>query len=340
MTIVKSIKDIARMAGVSPSTVSRVLNKNGRYSKETEQRIQKIIEESGFVNNVAAKSLRNSKTHTIGLMVPDISNDFFSKIVLEIETILKEDDYSVFICNSHNDPDLELHYFKDLIAKQVDGIICFSQMTNLPKNFENYHIPVIAIDREPLCNFPVPCVTSNDFDGGYLAGEAFCKANCQEIFVIDYLPDRLIETSFSRRRLDGFKQALFDHQVSLPKKNILHLKNVGNLIFEAEAIVNRLLAQSITLDAIFATNDRIALGVLSALKAHQLTIPDEVKVIGYDNSLYSIISTPTLSTISRHTKELAKSTCLLLIDMIEGRQEMSGQKIIIPTTFIERESSH
>lgn len=340
MRKVNSIKDIAEIVGVSPSTVSRVLNKKGRYSAETEKKINKVVEEYGFVYNMSAKSLKNSKTNTIGLIIPDITNDFFSAMALRIEKFFKRANYSVYICNSSDDPENECSYFSDLAANRVDGIICFSQMTKLPKNFESYRIPIVAIDRDPQCDMPIPCVYSDDYDGGYKATELLIKHGCSHILHIANPVKKLVPTKGYYKRTEGYKQALRDHNISFDDSDIIIPENSSDsAIFEAEAIINTLLYKKKKFDGIFASNDQYAFGLVYALQNHDIRVPEDVKVIGFDNSLYSMLIRPLISTVSRNTSKMTNEACQWLLDIINGEKKMSNDTIIVPTSVIEREST-
>ena len=340
MKKVNSIKDIAEIVGVSPSTVSRVLNKKGRYSLETEKKINKVVEESGFVYNMSAKSLKNSKTNTIGLIIPDITNDFYSAMALRIESFFKKANYSVYICNSADDPENECSYFSDLAANRVDGIICFSQMTKLPKNFQNYNIPIVAIDRDPLCDMPIPCVYSDDYDGGYKATELLIKNGCKHIIHIANPTRNLIPTEKFYKRTEGYKNALKDYHITFENSDIIIPEHTSDsATFEAEAIINTLLHKNIKFDGVFASNDRYALGIVYALQNHGIKVPDDVKVVGFDNSLYSMLTRPSISTISRNTSKMTDKACQWLLDIINGEKEMSSDTILVPIQLIEREST-
>ena len=142
-----SMRQIAVAAGVSVATVSHVINGSGRFSEDTRKRVEAAIEEYGYVTNMAAKSLRVAQSRTIGMIVPDISNDFFSKIALHVERELATEDYSVFVCNSANDPARERDYFRTLASKQADGIICISGLRRLDGEFVPHGIPVVCIER-------------------------------------------------------------------------------------------------------------------------------------------------------------------------------------------------
>ena len=143
-----SIKQIAKLSGVSVATVSRVINNNGRFSEETRERVMKIINEYNYTTNMAAKSLRVSKSKTIGVIVPDVNNGFFSELVLEIEKYFFSHGYSVFICNTNQDEAKEKSYFKSLDSKLVDGIICISAISIDPAKCIKRNIPVVFINNK------------------------------------------------------------------------------------------------------------------------------------------------------------------------------------------------
>ena len=144
-----SIKEIAKLANVSVATVSRVINNNGRFSEETRKKVQDIIDKYGYTTNMAAKSLRMSKSKTVGLIVPNIDNEWFSHLVLEIEKYFFEKNYSVFICNTSQDEQKEIAYFKSLDSKLVDGIMCISGIEEIPTDVITRNIPIVCIDRKP-----------------------------------------------------------------------------------------------------------------------------------------------------------------------------------------------
>ena len=143
-----SIKQIAKLSGVSVATVSRVINNNGRFSEQTREKVMKIVNEYNYTTNMAAKSLRGSKSKTIGVIVPDVNNGFFSELVLEIEKYFFSYGYSVFICNTNQDEIKEKSYFKSLDSKLVDGIICISSISINPADYIKRNIPIVFINNK------------------------------------------------------------------------------------------------------------------------------------------------------------------------------------------------
>ena len=144
-----SIIDVAKKAGVSIATVSRVINRNGGYSKETEERVRKTIEECGFTPNVNAIGLRTNRSNSIGVIVPDITNEFFARIIRELDASLLSRRYSLLVCNSNEDYMLENMHIKGLAEKHVDGIIYISGQNEIKKMNEIKNLPIVYIDRAP-----------------------------------------------------------------------------------------------------------------------------------------------------------------------------------------------
>jgi len=329
-----SIKEIARLADTSIATVSRIINKKGGYSKETERLVNDIIDTYGYVSNMAAKSLRESKSHTIGIIVPDISNDFFATIALHVEKTLKQHNYSCYICNTSNDEETEKEYFKDLDSKLVDGIICISGLKNLPENISNRNIPIVCIDRKPANSKNIPIVSNNDTEASYEATKLLIEKGCKQIIYISAFP---LEHHLQARR-QGYEKALLDHNIKLDKNLIFYLTGKDISYVESEVLVAEFLQAGNTCDGILATSDRIALGALYALKRYDIKIPEEVKLIGFDNSLYSRLPSPSISTISRNTVMLASEGCRILLDMLDGKTP-ENLETIVPAYIVEREST-
>lgn len=195
-----SIKEIAKMANVSVATVSRVINNNGRFSKETKEKVEALIKEYGYTTNIAAKSLRTSKSKTIGLIVPNIDNAWFSQLALAIEKQFFDNNYSVFICNTSQDEKKEVAYFKSLDSKMVDGIICISGIEEIPSHFLSRDIPIVCIDRKPKDHSEAYYVESNHYSGGYQATEELINQGCKNIAILS----RNKSLSVNRQRLKGY----------------------------------------------------------------------------------------------------------------------------------------
>ena len=326
-----SIKDIARKAGVSIATVSRVLNKNGRYSQETEEKILKIIEESGYRRNVNAKSLRTKKTQTLGVIVPDITNEFFAKIIQSVERNAMKYDYSVFVCNTDEDEAREQMQVKNLLEKFVDGIIYISGKTNSGEEVEgNIGIPVVYIDR--YISASKMYVQSDNKEGGYLATKELLDAGCENIMIIKDF--RQISSIISR--YDGYKRALKEAGKSVDENLIYNVDHVN--YEEAKKGVLDKIKSGIKFDGIFATNDWMALGAISALREKKIRIPEDVKIVGFDNMSISEITSPSITTIHQDSEKLGEYATEILMGIIL-KDEAEVKSISVPVKLIRRKST-
>ena len=326
-----SIKDIAKRAGVSIATVSRVLNKNGRYSRETEEKILKIIEESGYRRNVNAKSLRTKKTQTIGVIVPDITNEFFAKIIQSVERNAMKYDYSVFVCNTDEDEARERMQVKNLLEKFVDGIIYISGKTKSGEEVEeNIGIPVVYIDR--YISASKMYVQSDNKEGGYLATKELLSAGCKNIMIIKDF--RQISSIISR--YEGYKMALKEAGKSVDE-NLIH--NVDHVNYEeAKKGVLEKINSGIKFDGIFATNDWMAIGAISALREKKIKIPEEVKIVGFDNMSISEITSPSITTIHQDSEKLGEYATEILMGIIL-KDETDVKNISVPVKLVKRNST-
>ena len=328
-----SIRDIASMAGVSIATVSRIINNKGRYSEETARRVHQIIEENGYVANAAAKNLRESHTKTIGMIVPDISNDFFSTLALHTEQALANEGYSVFVCNNANSTERERSYIRTLVSKRVDGIICISGSHTLNEESVPRSIPVVCVDRYPGVDSAIPRVISDDARGGYLATRHLIDRGCRRILFISSQQEDLNK----RNRETGYISALNDCGLpALPELRI-YLTGAQPSMMETEQLVGAYLREGRPFDGIFAVSDHAAVGALRALQAADVRVPQDVKIVGFDDSIYTNLTTPQLTSIRRFPEQLAQKGCDTLLALIAGEQPAIDT--IVPVELVERAST-
>lgn len=327
-----SMKEIAQIAGVSVATVSHVINNVGRYSEDTRRRVQDVIDQYGYVTNQSAKTLRQAQSRSIGMIVPDISNDFFSKIAFHVERMLAAEGYSVFVCNSGNDPTRERNYFRSLAVKQVDGIVCISGLRELTEDVVSRSIPVVCIDRRPQSDLAIPHVGSDDTYGAQLATQALIEHGCRNILTISSFT-----ADYDRNdRLNGYMQALAERNIPLRRNYMTYVTGQRPSMDEAFDIVAGTLDSGLPLDGIFATSDHTAAGALRAVQAHGRTVPEDIKIVGFDDSVYSRLTTPQITTVHRHPDLLAQRGCEALLDLIAGRKPT--MESIVPVELVRRRS--
>lgn len=329
-----SIKDIAAISGVSIATVSRVLNKKGRYSPETEKRVLAVVNSYGYVSNMTAKSLRESRSRTIGLIVPNVNNVFFSNLAYYIETYLFQKNYSLFICNTGNSAEKETEYFRTLAGKCVDGIFCISSLGQLPDEIVSREIPIVRIDRRPKSNKTIPWVGNDGICAARMATEHLLNKGCRHIlFITSYLGDY-----DQKSRQEGYQMALGERGIFADKNYILERSGTDPTPIEVEVLVYQFLQDHLPLDGIVTSSEPAALGAMYALKRGGLQVPEDVRVVGFDNTLYSLLTYPRLSSIERNPERMAHQACDVLLRLIDG-EAADQNHIVVPVELVERESS-
>lgn len=331
-----TIQDVAKRAGVSISTVSRVVNQTVKVDPATEHRVREAITVLNYRPNLLARSFRRKQTQTIGLLVPDNSNPFFAEIARVIEDVGFEEGYSVILCNSDLSEAKQSAYVDVLLAKRVDGLILTSTGLVSPANGYDVMerilgagVPSVVIDRD-LEGTAVDQVLVDNVEGGRLAGEYLAALGHRDIACLvgphDLTP--------SAGRIAGFRRAMATAGLALAGKAIVR----GNGRFDGGAEATRqLLERNVPFTAIFAFNDAMAIGAIGALRRAGLRVPQDVSVIGFDDTPLATAMFPTLTTIAQPIGEMGRRSLRLLLDRIANR-DAPISRIILPATLMERES--
>lgn len=327
-----SMVDIAKLSGVSIATVSRVLNKNGRYSKETEERVLEVIRQHDYKVNVNAKGLRTKRTQTIGVIVPDITNEFFSQIVRAIERYVVPEGYTVFVCDSNEDEETEGIHISSLAAKGVDGIIYISTRGDVKKIYENYKIPVVYIDRRPK-NAGTLVISDNEM-GGFLATQELIKKGCRHILMVkDTKPYSTV-----RHRYKGYAGAL--EKYGLPLDPELVVETEVSYAAARRATQEALVAHP-EIDGVFCNNDMMALGALHAIREAKRKVPRDIKLVGFDGVSLTEICDPPMTTIRQNTDEFGKKSVEILLRRIHKKQEpnVHDEVVVVPVELVRRQTT-
>lgn len=330
-----TIADIARMANVSKATVSRVINnKPEGVSKETRENILRIIKESGFQPSMVARGLVTKKTKSIGLIITDIANSFYPLLVRGVEDYANQFGYSLFLCNSDNNPEKEKGYINVFIEKSVDGVILSSSMNETSFHYnilKSKNIPLVVLDR---------CVEGDQYDasvffdnarGAYIAVNYLINKGHRNIAFISG-PKSLI---ISKHRLDGYRMALEEKNIEVKEDIIVE----GDFQFESGyKRATELVDQGKEFTAIFAGNDLMAVGAIMALKKKNIRVPQDIEIIGFDNVDISRYIEPQLSTVGQSAYEMGVEGAKQLIKLIEGKK-ISKKDIILKPTLVLRETT-
>lgn len=323
------IQEVARAAGVSISTVSRVLNGKDDVAAATKERIRKLIDELGYSSSLAAKSLRSQCTDVIGVVIFDLSLPFNIEVVRGIDRIVQAQSYDLMVytsnrANHSDDPTWERKVVAQLNGSIVDGIIVVTPTTiNLPTNY-----PLVTI--EPCEEGDYPAVIATNRDGAFAAVCYLVELGHRRIGLIGG-PPRLLS---ARQRQQGYEDA--HHQAGLPILPELYAE--GNYSRErATVAAHQLLTMPHRPTAILAANDQSAFAVLEVAQKLGINIPQELSVIGFDNTPESAYTSPPLTTVDQAIAMLGTRAAELLIGLIEGNP-VSNQIYQLPTRLVVRDS--
>lgn len=329
-----TLADVAKRAKVSKSTVSQYLNKRFDYmSDETRLRIERSIQELGYRPNVIARSLKQKKTFTIGVIVANILHMFSTQIIRAIEDVCHEKDYHVIVCNADDNPQKEKNYIDMLRAKQVDGLIVFPTGGNveLYKDMVESNFPLVFMDRI-VSDVHVDTVLLDNQEASKKAVQYLIRKGYERIAIVT---TSLIQNVTPRiERVEGYKQALHDFGIPIRQEYIkgLEVTNMKEGLYEMFSLPH-------PPESIIAGNDLSLMEILKFLKERQLDIPDDVAVIGIDDVSFAHVYTPPLTTIKQPTFEMGKKAAELLFQkMNEPSKHENVQIYRFEPELINRES--
>ncbi|MCD8138869.1 MAG: LacI family transcriptional regulator [Planctomycetaceae bacterium] len=326
-----SLKELAKMANVSTATISRVLNDNGRFSEETRHRVLTLIKETGYAPNVAAKALRTKNAYAVGLVIPEVVNQFFARIIDSLGRVFFDSNYSLFVCCTDEDQDKNNAMVANLLGKGVDGLVYISRY---PLRTGDVGVPVVCLDRVPPGGEHLSSIVSDNRHGGRLAAETLLAGGSRNpVILCD--PIDLGGLSTIENRLAGFEEGLRAAGVAWSRRTGM-IKTPMTVGAARERIANAVRAGK-RFDGIFSTLDAGALGALLGLEDIGVRVPDEVNVIGFDDVPLAEFSRPALTTIRQDVSALALNGAKLLLARMEKKIHDRRHEVV-PVTLVRRGS--
>ena len=315
-----TIKDVAKMAGVSTTTVSHVINKTRFVAKETEEAVMQAIKNLKYSPSAVARSLKVNTTKSIGMIVTTSESPYFAEIIHAVEDHCYRQGYSLFLCNTQNDPEKIKNHVEMLTKKRVDGLLVMcSEYTqhslDVLSGFSS--VPMVVMDWGP--NADTDIIEDNSFNGGYIATKHLIDCGHKAIGLIAGELDK----TTARTRYEGFVKAM--NEANLP----IHENWIMEGFFEPEdgyECMNRILVQDNLPTAVFCCNDVMALGAISAITEKGLRVPDDISIIGYDNIHSSRFYAPPLTTIHQSKSRLGAQAVNLLFERIANKDNDSHEK--------------
>jgi len=341
------LKQIARELDVSISTVSKALKDSPEISEDTKQKIQAFAKLYNYRPNNIALSLKNRKTNTIGIIIPEIVHHFFSKVIRGVELVANQRGYNVIIGLSNESFSKEVINMEMLANGSIDGfIISISKETQQLQDYHHFNetmnqgMPIVMFDRV-VSDINCDKVVVNDFNGAKRAVEKLIENKCENIALIttkDYV-------SVGKLRTQGYLDALQEHNITPEADLILKMGDTPDYeenleILESE--IEQLFKTNPKIDGVFAVNELYALYAMKVARKLGLDVPNNVQVIGFTDGVLSKHATPSLTTVSQHAQQMGEKAAHLLIDKLESENtdiEEHFQTVIITTDLVEREST-
>lgn len=322
-----SIKDVAKEAGVSVTTVSHILNQNEtRFSKETIQKVLLAKDRLGYIPNKNAQQLRGQTRKLIGVVLPNLTNPFFSAMMQRMDDCKADDVDLCFIATSSTD-------FKDniqhLVERGIDGLI-IGRYVNDPHQLNDYlskhHVPYVLLDQSEDHGY-TDIIRTNEIEGGQTAARHLIDLGHQQLAIIQ--PHELMANM--KDRVKGFEHTCQSHQLPAPVRICTELSKAGG-----RDIATKLVEHHVT--GVFAINDELAIGCIRGLTECGKSVPDDLSVVGYDDIDMAGYMTPALTTIAQSVDDIVHISLQLITDKINGRLH-ENKRVELPTQLIQRETT-
>ncbi len=326
-----TIRDVAELAEVHPSTVSRVINGDSRISEKTKNKVLLIIKKVGYTPNAIARGLKTKRTYTLGMLIPDITNPFFAELARGVEDAANKNNFNVILCNTDDKLKKEKTYLEILREKQVDGLILGTAHIRDKSilELEKIKFPYMLVSRN-VEKLNKNCIIIDDIAGGIMATEYLIKLGHHRIAHIT----GPLKTRSALNRLKGYQLVLKKHKIEYNDE----LVGEGDFrIKGGYQVMKRFLKLAKPPTAIFAANDLLALGAMQAIQKKNFHIPEKFSVIGFNDIELASFVYPSLTTIRQPILEMGNLAVKMLLNIIiDG--EFNQKKVILQPKLVTRES--
>ncbi|MGH4052506.1 MAG: LacI family DNA-binding transcriptional regulator [Clostridium sp.] len=327
-----SIKDVAKEAGVSIATVSRVLNDIDVVNEDTKKKVKDAIKKLSYRPNIVARSLKTQKSSTIGIIIPDISNQFYPEIVRGCEDVANIYNYNIMLCNSDLDLDKEMESLRILKEKMIDGVIYMSNSIeqNVIGLIKELEMPVVLVETTDAEDI-FPSVTINNVKAAADAVKYLINKGNKNIA---YVGTSLEKVNALSKRYTGYLSALDEMGIEL-NKDLVYIGGVKPK--DGYAGINNILDTGAKVDAVFCASDEIAMCVINALRDRNISVPGDVDVMGFNDIYSASVFFPKLTTIAQPMYDMGSVSMRMLIKSINNL-EVEEKHFVLPYRLVERNS--
>lgn len=323
-----TMKDVANRAGVTVTTVSRIINDRGYISDATRTKVHRVMKELDYQPNELARALSMRRTNIIGIIVPSLMDPYFCEVVNYLEYYASGAGYKVMICNSNNQKDKEQEYISMLKSNKVSGIVLSSWTKNL-ENILPANLPVITFER--VISNQISSITCDNYSGGEIATRYLLDIGCKNLLHISGTNN--IKMPADSRR-DAFVRVCEGNQI--PYK-VFYVEDTKFQSQDYYADLEQIIVSNPEIDGIFTSSDVIAADIISLCSKNNIQIPSDIKLIGFDDTRLMSLITPKITTIHQPIEQMCSCAINTLIHQIE--EGYLPTRTVLPVTFIKRESA-
>jgi len=325
-----TIKDIAKQLGMSVSTVSRAMNNHPDIKPETKRKVLQVIEQLNYTPSALARSMIHRKTLSVGLMMPDISDPFFSAMAQGVEEVLSDGGYQVVYGNMSRRPDKELRFLVSAVERKMDGLIVTPDFMDedFVSMLKRLKIPVVFLRRRPHPELNMPFVDVDHYKGSCRAVEYLLELGHRRIGFIG-----MPETSFTgRERYRGYLDTLKSRNIPVAPHGIVH---AGRTFKQGYQGMEKLMAEYSGMTAVFAANDVLGIGALEWTAKHGLSVPEQMSIVGFDNLEMTDLHWIKLTTVAQPRMEMGRKAAELLMEMMK-EEKQTAESILMDTELVVR----
>ncbi|WP_367342113.1 LacI family DNA-binding transcriptional regulator [Limosilactobacillus sp.] len=324
-----TLADIAKLAGVSVATASRVINNRGYLSEQTKAKVHSAMKELNYQPNNLARSLHGKQTHLVGVIVPNIANPFFAELVSKIERALFANGDKMILCNANYDLAKERNYLRMLIANQVDGIISGGHNLGI-EEYQQSGLPIVTFDRHLADN--VPIVSCDNYQGMQLATQQLIKDGCKDIHFLGNLHQKGNPTD---QRLEAYQDTMKQAQMETHVHSVAFSDSAGL----KKALIEDIL-QDEKADGFVCTDDLTAILLLNKARQLGIRVPEDLKVVGFDGTELIQTYQPELTTVVQPIDDIAQLLVhLLQKKVVDPNHQFSKLHYQLPVSLIRRETA-
>ncbi|MCR5273615.1 MAG: LacI family DNA-binding transcriptional regulator [Lachnospiraceae bacterium] len=323
-----TLKDVAAECGLTVTTVSRVLNNRGYISKNTREKVEAAMKKLNYRPNEVARSLSKKSTKTIGVIVPHIRHPYFAEMISNLENAASKQGYKIILCNSRGKSEMEKKYLEMCSSNRVAGVIIFSGGVAL-EDFIGSNIPIVTVER--FIESGTAGVECDNSEGGCLAAKHLIEKGCKNILHISGVNENAMPAD---ERASSFMQVCDEagvvHREVATDIQVYENQDYTDFLYET-------LKKNSDIDGVFASSDLIAAQLIQVLTKLGRRVPEDVKIVGFDDVFIASITTPSITTIHQPIKEMAETAVRILIDASEGKTV--AKKTVLPVKIVERETT-